>query len=338
VRQIHHISADAQTVLISRNPKAGARDAHQATQRLGELLRDRGCDVLEMTDVGHLVDEATAALEAGCLRAVVSAGGDGTANLLAGHLPLGTPLAIFPLGTENLLAKHLRQPRDPAVIVEQIMQGATVRLDAGTANGRLFLLIAGCGFDAEVVRRVHSARTGHVNYMSYAKPILDVIRSYDYPELRLYGEMSDGQDELDDDQLLGSAPLWSGSWIFVTNLPRYAIGLSLVPQADGADGLLDVCTFRDGTFWKGLRYLVGVALQQHLSWSSVKTFQLRKLRIEADVDVPYQIDGDPGGNLPVTIEALPERLTLIVDQDWAQSQGFFAQGDERMKSSADHSS
>jgi diacylglycerol kinase family enzyme len=286
--------------------------------------------VLELTDVGQLVDEASAALAAGCLRAVVSAGGDGTANLLAEHLPPGTPLAILPLGTENLLAKHLRQTNDPALVADRLMHGATVRLDAGSANGHLFVLIAGCGFDAEVVRKVHNARKGHVNYMSYAKPILSTIRSYDYPELRLYCDPSENPQA----PPCITAPLWAGCWIFVTNFPRYAIGLSLVPEADGADGMLDLCTFRAGGFWNGIRYLIGVALQQHLSWTDVRTWRLRTLRIEADVEVPFQIDGDPGGNLPVTIETLAERLTLVVDEGWAHSQGFV---NERTISSADHS-
>jgi diacylglycerol kinase (ATP) len=36
------------------------------------------------------------------------------------------------------------------------------------------------------------------------------------------------------------------------------------------------------------------------------------VRIESDVPVPYQLDGDPGGYLPLEIEVLPNRLTLIV--------------------------
>ena len=297
---------------------AGARDGQCATARLASCLKESGCEVQELTDIEQLVSEATAAFSAGCLRAVVAAGGDGTANLVASRLPAGVPVALFPLGTENILAKYLQQVCDPATAARRILRGAAVRLDGGCANGRLFMLIAGCGFDAEVVRRVHRLRTGHIHYMSYAKPILDVIRSYQYPELRLYCDPKEGAAE----EPCMTAPLWSGRWIFVTNLPRYIIGLSLVPQANAADGLLDVCAFRAGSFWHGLRYLMGVALHQHLNWADVQAWQLQKLRIEADVDVPYQLDGDPGGNLPVTIEVLPERLTLVVDEDWAHAHGF----------------
>jgi diacylglycerol kinase family enzyme len=37
--------------------------------------------------------------------------------------------------------------------------------------------------------------------------------------------------------------------------------------------------------------------------------------------VPYQLDGDPGGELPVEIRVLPGRLALLVDRTWAVRRG-----------------
>jgi diacylglycerol kinase family enzyme len=37
-------------------------------------------------------------------------------------------------------------------------------------------------------------------------------------------------------------------------------------------------------------------------------------RLEADEPVPYQVDGDPGGHLPLEIKVLPQRLTLVVSK------------------------
>jgi diacylglycerol kinase family enzyme len=98
----------------------------------------------------------------------------------------------------------------------------------------------------------------------------------------------------------------------VVNLPRYAGGLSIIPGADGGDGLLDVCTFKRGNLWNGLMYLGGVWLGQHRSWRDFKTVRTTRVRIEADApDVPYQLDGDPGGVLPVEVEVLPGRITVL---------------------------
>jgi diacylglycerol kinase family enzyme len=101
-------------------------------------------------------------------------------------------------------------------------------------------------------------------------------------------------------------------WAFVVNLPGYAGGLNTVPTALGNDGLLDVCTFKHGFFWHGLRYAASVAVGMHQKLSDCLCWQARRLRIESDAEVPYQLDGDPGGLLPVEIEVLPRRLTLIV--------------------------
>jgi diacylglycerol kinase family enzyme len=46
------------------------------------------------------------------------------------------------------------------------------------------------------------------------------------------------------------------------------------------------------------------------------------LRIESDEPVPYQLDGDPGGLLPVDVEVLPERLRLVVTPAAARACGF----------------
>jgi diacylglycerol kinase family enzyme len=55
-----------------------------------------------------------------------------------------------------------------------------------------------------------------------------------------------------------------------------------------------------------------VYLRQHRRLGDWTERKIRRLRIESDSPVPYQLDGDPGGMLPVEIETLPKRLTLIV--------------------------
>ncbi|MBI2479672.1 MAG: hypothetical protein HYV60_13880, partial [Planctomycetia bacterium] len=190
--------------------------------------------------------------------------------LLANRLPKNTPLAVLPLGTENLLSKHLRMKRDPAEVCRTICDGRAAKFDAGRAGEQVFLIMAGCGFDAEVVRRLHRERTGHIHHLSYIKPIWESIHNYDYPELRVHCD------------------------------------------AVGNDGLLDVCTFKDGSLWNGLRYLSGIILGQHATWDDCVTIRAAKIRIESNEPVPLQLDGDPGGFLPTEIEVLPDHLTLLV--------------------------
>ena len=305
----------ARRVLVCVNPRAGASDRLTIVEALCLELAKRGFETTIHSDVLNLADEAKRLLAAGELRAVVAAGGDGTVRLVADRTPPGTPLLVFPLGTENLLARYLKISPDPAELTEIISRGRCVRMDAGTAGGQLFTLMAGCGFDADVVRRLHQSRNGHIHHWSYAKPILDAIRTYDYPELRVYYTPAGGEavGEFTHDVFTHEI---SARWVFVVNLPRYAGGLCFAPDASGSDGLLDVCTFKEGSLLYGLMYLGGVMLGQHEGMQDFCHVQTRRVRIESAAGAPYQLDGDPGGELPVEVDILPGRLTMLVSSDW----------------------
>ena len=99
------------------------------------------------------------------------------------------------------------------------------------------------------------------------------------------------------------------------------MGLPIADQADAMDGHLDLCAFRGGNLLNGLLYLIGILLRRHRRWKDTRVEVLRKIRIEAEAPVPYQIDGDPGGFLPLEIEVVPQRLNIIVPQNWAFQHG-----------------
>lgn len=275
--------------------------------------------VQDVQDLPTLVQER---LADGRLRAVVAAGGDGTARLVAERTPPGTPLAILPLGTENLLAGYLEASSNAQSLATTIANGRIVQLDAAQGNGRLFALMAGCGFDADVVRRLHRQRRGHIHRFSYVKPIFESIRNYDYPPLRIHYEVRQPRQEtgapigVEGNQQVMTEGDITARWAFVVNLPRYAGGLNFAPAASGCDGLLDVCTFRGGSLWNALWYLGGVLIGQHEQMDGFSLVRCTRLRIESDGPVPYQLDGDPGGELPLDIEVLPGRLTLLVSPAW----------------------
>jgi diacylglycerol kinase family enzyme len=322
VSEISFISPDARRVLVVVNPSAGARSGRAAVDQLVELLQADGFQADVLTEIDAAAEATASLLADGKLRAVVAAGGDGTAGLVVNRTPPGTPVAVLPLGTENLLSKHFEVPADPDGVFHVIQQGASARFDAGRVGDRLFLLMAGCGFDADVVRRLHEQRRGHIHHLSYVKPILDSIRNYPYPELRITCEgeqpiaLTDGGKHTQPPH----EPIVA-RWAFVMNLPRYAAGLQIAPRAEGDDGLLDLCTFKEGSLWSGLTYLAGVLMGQHQTYSDCVVRRARRVRIESDEPAPYQLDGDPGGFTPLEIDIVPRRLTLLVPQNWAKQHG-----------------
>jgi diacylglycerol kinase family enzyme len=299
-------------VLLSLNPKAGRRSAARRVDRLVDLLRGQDFQVNIYTDLAEVSAEANRLHAAGRLRALVGVGGDGTAAELTNRTHQGVPLTLLAAGTANLLAKHLRLSGKPQRLCQTIAGGRLVRLDAGRVNGRLFLVVLGCGFDADVVQRVHTVRENnpqgaHISYLSYLKPILRSIRSYGYPEIRVYCDPP--RDQAGEDQ----PPPISARWVFVCNLPRYGWGLPLAPQADGKDGLLDLCTFRRGSLFRGLWYAAAAQLGgSHRRLGDCVIRRGRQFRITSEKPVEYELDGDPGGMLPLDVEIVPNRLTVVV--------------------------
>lgn len=323
---------EADEVLILANPKAGSGPAHRQLERLLAALgrwRLKGRIITDRSEIGPMADELNCA---GRLRAVVSAGGDGTAAETLNRTGPGIPLALFALGTENLLARYLELPRNPEELAEVIAAGTIIRHDVGNASGRLFAIMIGCGFDAEVVRRVHLERGGHITRLNYLKPIWESIRSYDYPEMRISYETAAGAECVD--AARGQAPVdgsgagqatnrAAGNWTtinarfaFIVNVPRYALGLRFVRDALGTDGHLDLCTFRGGSFFHGLWYLGSLLVQQHRLLPDCMIERVRRLRIESDRPVPYELDGDASGFLPLDVQIEPNRMTLIVPPIW----------------------
>jgi diacylglycerol kinase (ATP) len=305
---------DLRQVLILMNPKAGARDSRERVEQLAELLHKKGFSPEIFTDLDAATQKANHLHDEGKLRVLVGVGGDGTAAELVNRTSTGLPLALLPGGNENLLARYLHLTPAPKTLADTIAGGKILHLDAGRAGGRIFLLMAGCGLDAEVVRLVHQRRTGHINSFNYLKPLWEVLRTYEYPELRIYCDRVDGSGA---DCVLGAVsgdpPVeLSLRWLGVFNLPCYGGGLQIAPHAEGSDGALDLCGFRHGSFARFAGLAAAVFLRQHRRLADWMTRKIRRLRIESDALVPYQLDGDPGGILPVEIEVLPQRLTLIV--------------------------
>ena len=115
--------------------------------------------------------------------AIVAAGGDGTIALIAQNVSREIPIVPMPLGTENLLARYWGYKCSADAVADTIIQGERFVMDAGFANGKLFLVMVTAGMDAEVVRGMHLTRRGHISRWSYTRPILRSIARYLYPTI-----------------------------------------------------------------------------------------------------------------------------------------------------------
>lgn len=299
-------------VLIFTSPKAGTGIGMGRVAALVETLTRQGVKV-EVTSVVADLQRITTGNSSSKPDVVVAAGGDGTLSLVAQTTPPETVIAPMPTGTENLVSKHFGISSEVVPMNEMLMAGRTVAIDAGLANGRLFLAMVTCGFDAEVVRAMHLTRRGHISRLSYLWPIMRAIRRYRFPELHVT-VIDDATSSADPAVLPASRsrvqPMVICRWAMVFNLPRYAAGLGIEPQAMGDDGVLDLCAMQNGSVLGGLRYLAGIIAKRHSHWPDVVRRQITDCEISSPASVAYQIDGDYGGKLPLKIGILPGRVRL----------------------------
>jgi len=301
-------------VLIITNPIAGRTRRRAVIEDLAARLIAERLTVDVFDELGPAVDAIESHHRKETLRVVVSAGGDGTIAELVNRTSPGVPFVVLPMGTENLLARHFGYSRRPAELTEAIVQGATITVDAGRANGRIFLVMASVGFDADVVERMSRHRNGHITQWSYARPIRESLFNYAFPAMRVKYCVPNSETGIPQEHKLTSR------WLFLFNLPRYARGIPISPGAVETDGLLDLCSFARGSIWSGLWYFGWVLARQHARLADCRSDRVRSVEIECDGRVAYQLDGDHAGWLPLKVEVMPSRLTLMVPSRLAAEQ------------------
>jgi YegS/Rv2252/BmrU family lipid kinase len=267
---------------------------------LAGALRERGLNPRVIWDPAERRDAlGDSTLRSTCL-CVVVAGGDGTVADVINERP-PVPLAVMPLGTENLFAREFGATRDEAALAQAIVNGRSRTIDLARAGTRLFSMVLGAGFDAEVVRRLARWRNEasglkRASYFSYARPILAALARYPFPPI-----------EIDADGVRVR-----GAQLLVFNLPQYGMRLPLAPDARGDDGLLDWVVFERPGWSNLLKYFWAARRCRHLRRPDVRHGQARHIRIRSDEAVPLQIDGDAAGCTPVEVSIVPQALRVIV--------------------------
>ncbi|MDA7951988.1 MAG: hypothetical protein MPJ24_10935 [Pirellulaceae bacterium] len=308
------MNSSCDSVAILANPKSGSVQSRDYVGQLQQKLKQLGYQAA----VIHNLDEFSQKVESEhtTLRAVVSAGGDGTAQIASEITQGRVPIAILPLGTENLLSRYLKIPRDPNLVAKLIDQYKIHNLDSGFANGKLFLLMVSVGFDAEVVKRLHTTRTGNISRFSYIKPLFSTLWDFRYPEMIVQGTLADLHPA--DHPLLSPFLVndetyrLPAGWLFFNNLPFYALGLQLSPKAIDNDGWLDVCLFVRKGFLSSLYNAMSVFGRWHSRGKKCLFFRVKKATCHSEADLAYQYDGDFGGKLPLDIQLSPFTIPFLV--------------------------
>lgn len=294
------ISNDSRLVVIQRNPRSGSGAGRKELLILVRELRLAGF-VVRMFRSRSMLDSWLAMPEKRRrLRCIVAAGGDGTVADIVNRFP-GCPVAVLPLGTENLLAQYLNIPRCGSALAKIVIAGRTRTLDSAMANHQRFLLMLSAGIDGNIVHAIHANRTGTIRRVGYVWPTL---RAFLWSGLTLIcAATPDGKHSA------------TGTHVIVTNIPRYGFGLRFAPEATPDDGLLNVRVYHGTTrsriFWHAIRLKLRLPIQSREYTKFTATHVVLESRGDG-LSAGVQADGDPCMSLPVCVAVQPASLRVLV--------------------------
>ncbi len=284
--------------LIVANPIAGRGQGRKAAHELERGLRERGISAeLYFTEKAGDAFSHLRSLDQG-VELVVSVGGDGTLReVLDGLVDPTTPVGVLPFGTANVLSKELGLPRDVHHCIEILARGRVVPVDVANVNGRLSLLMTGVGIDAMVVREVERRRKGPITKWSYVTGALHALSRYAAPTLRV--------------TLDGEALKKPAGFVLISNTINYGGVLSLAPDARMNDRQFEVYLFPTGSLPE-LAVAFARGALRNLPGGRVELRRAREIRVESETPVPFQVDGDLGGETPVDVRLAPNQYHLVV--------------------------
>ena len=286
-------------LLLLCNPTAaGGRavrrlpEAEAELRRLGATFRS-----VQTLDADHARNEAREAGRAG--QTVAALGGDGLLRVLSGALR-DTPgaLAILPAGRGNDLARVLGIPDDVVEAVRVAVQGQDRMLDVAEAGGEPYLGIASLGFDSDANRIANESRVVKGNLV------------YLYAALRALWSWRPAGFTVTVD---GATHVLRGYSVGVCNSKAYGGGMFVAPQAELDDGELDVVALGQVSKAAFLgRVLPQVFKGTHVDQDYVTVLRGREVSLAADRPFRVYADGDPIGDVPITITVRPRCLRVVV--------------------------
>ncbi|MEJ5226789.1 diacylglycerol kinase family protein [Thermodesulfovibrio sp.] len=286
-------------VFLIGNPIAGG-GALNKIERASEILRQKGVSFerLLTKKQGDAEQFARKIREKYTERTlVIAAGGDGTYNEIVNGLAHSQiPLAILPMGTTSVLAKELKIPKDMEKAVDLALNGNVERVHLGKIKNkeksRLFILMAGIGFDGQAVYNVNPREKRHLRKIAYILSGIKTLLRYDPDELKIKNSVSK-----------------KAYTVVVSKAACYGGSFKIAPNANLRSPNFYVFLSKTDSKIKLAFQIFAVLFGRHLKMKKTDYFSAESLKVTGDAHV--QIDGDYFGKTPVEISLIKNALNLV---------------------------
>jgi diacylglycerol kinase (ATP) len=205
-------------------------------------------------------------------------GGDGTVQRCVDAVAgTGTAIAILPAGTANQLARSLGIPADLPEAVRIGCAGSRRRLDLGKINGEHFAVMAGLGFDAEMITDADRGAKRRLGQLAYVRAAVRHTRG----TLTRTRIKIDGADWFD-----GEA-----SCVLLGNIGTISGGIRAFDDARPDDGWLEVGVTTATGPLQWARVLTRMAAGRSDRSPLIHITHARKVTIRLADPMRYELDG-----------------------------------------------
>ncbi len=279
-------------VQLFYNPASGSY-SDRALARLVAAFRREGAEVMTAAcaDRPPAVDERATHI---CI-----AGGDGTIRHVAAMLVesgCALPVAIYPVGTVNLLAREAGVKPDPGALARNLLHGRAERHHhPASLGGSMFFACASIGPDSMAVAGVSPALKARIGRLAYVAAFLRLL--WDWPRTRL--------------TLGANGDLVRCEAVYVAKGRHYAGPWSFAPDARVGDQRLHVLALRRARRRDYLRFLCLMLLRRDPAGDrNAITFTCRELSISSERPMPIQADGDIVASSPAEMRVDPRSITF----------------------------
>ena len=299
----------ATSAVLIANPTSGSYIFHaQQIKETITFLQRHGWDAeLRLTQASSDVRRFTReAIEDG-VDMVVAVGGDGTINEIIQELAGSeTALGVLPSGTVNVWAREVGIPLDNFGARSVLLNGQVRSIDLGQVDGRYFLLMAGIGFDGEVIYAVEKKPAKRFGVLGYL--LVGAWLGLGYTDFRSYLQLDERSIKMNALQvIIGNTQLYGGA-------------IKYTWQAKCDDGLLDVCIVPKQGMLKRIFLPMVLLFQRKQRRQLVRYEQCKTIKIHTKKPIAIQLDGEPIGytssssEAPTTFTIAPRILKVIVPQ------------------------
>ena len=268
--------------------------------------------VEESSSLDHAATLAAEAAGRGDI--VVAVGGDGTVGRMAAAVAAaGGVLGIIPAGRGNDFARMLGIPADPA-------RAAAVLLRGGYREVDLIGVRAGDGPEQVVAGSVYLGIPSEGARIAAASRLPARGLAYQIAGLRALLAWQPASFAVSTGAGSQAATAVPGFCVVVANSAYFAGGTPAAPDADVADGLLDVITVSDGSKLSFVRVMLLASRGRHTRLAQVDITRAPSVTVSADRAMLAGADGEPlkfasplAAGVPLCIRALRGALHCVME-------------------------